>query len=117
MRHWGKYRHTVWVHALIVGMLLTGQIHLYTVEIIHHHDEDTRVCKIGHHGGTYLHAAAELSPVCPLCQVARNGSVRPSVQTAVHKPEVKSTFQPVISQARYSANLAPSLLARAPPLS
>ncbi len=107
----------VWVHALIVGMLLTGQIHLYTAEILHHHDEDTRVCKIGHHGGTYLHPAAELDPICPLCQVARNGSVRPSVQTAVHKPDRESPFQRVISQVHYSANLTPLLLARGPPLS
>jgi hypothetical protein len=98
-------------------MLLTGQIHLYTAEILHHHDEDTRVCKIGHHGGTYLHAAAELSPICPLCQVVRNGSVRPSVQAAVQKPEQECNYQPAISQVRYSANLTLSLLARGPPLS
>ena len=81
MRRWRKYRHKFWVHALIVGVLLTGQIHLFTAEIIHHHNEDTRVCKIEHRGGTYLHAAPEISPLCPLCQVVRNGSVRPAVQS------------------------------------
>ena len=101
----------------MVGVLLTGQLHLYTAEILHHHDEDTKVCKIAHSGGSYLHAAPEVTPICPLCQVVRNGSVRPSVQSPLPKLDRESAYQAVTREARYSANLAPSLQARAPPLS
>jgi hypothetical protein len=98
-------------------VLLTGQIHLYTAEFTHHHDEDNRVCKSEHHGGSYLHAALEPSPLCPLCQVVRNGSVRPSVQSALPRPDRQSNLQPVTRETRYSPNLPQSLLARGPPLS
>ena len=117
MRRWRKFRLTFWVHALIVGALLTGQLHLYTAEILHHHDENTRACKIEHGTGTYLHAAPEISPLCPLCQVVRNGSVRPAVQSRIPKPDRESTYQPLTRQARCLADLARSLQARAPPLS
>lgn len=117
MRRWGKYRLKFWVHAVIVGALLTGQIHLYTAEVLHHHDEDTRTCKIEHRAGAYLHATPEISPLCPLCQVIRNGSVRPAVQSRIPKPDRKFVFQPLTCQARYLAGLALSLQARAPPLS
>ena len=65
LRRWGKYRHKYWVRALIVGVLLTGEIHLFSAEIFHHHNEVARVCQIEHHGGTYLHAAQELSSALP----------------------------------------------------
>jgi hypothetical protein len=98
-------------------VLLTGQLHLYTAEILHHHDEVTQVCKIAHSRGSYLHAAPEISPICPLCQVTRNGSVRPSVQSSLPKPDKGSTYRPITREARCSASLALSLQARAPPLS
>jgi len=116
LRHLRNYRHTYWVHTLIVGVLLTGEIHLFCAEIFHHHTEVVRVCQIAHQGGTYWHAAQDLSPLCPLCQIIRSGSVRPAVQTIVQKPQQESTYQPLARQVRYSPNLAQSLLARAPPL-
>ena len=117
MRRWGKSRHEYWVQALIVGVLLTGEIHLFTAEILHHHDEVARVCQIEHQGGAYLHAAQGLSPLCPLCQIVRSNSVRPAVQSLIQKPYQESTYQPIARQARDSACLALSLQARAPPLS
>jgi hypothetical protein len=105
------------VHALIVGVLLAGEIHLFSAEIFHHHTEVARVCQIEHRGGTYLHAAPDLTPLCPLCQIVRNGSVRPAAQAFVQKPQRESTYQPIARPLRYSPNLAESLLARAPPLS
>ena len=105
------------MHALIVGVLLTGQLHLYTAEILHHHDEVARVCKIAHSRGSYLHTTPVNSPICPLCQVVRNGSVRPSVQAIIPEPDRQSALLAVTREARYSANLAPSLQPRAPPLS
>jgi hypothetical protein len=113
----GKYRHKYWVRALIVGVLLTGEIHLFSAEILHHHDEVARVCQIDHHAGTYLHPAQDLSPLCPLCQIVRSSSVRPAVQSVVQKPDGESTYHPISRQARYSPNLTPTLLARGPPLS
>jgi len=117
LKRWRNYRHKYWLHALIVGALLTGEIHLFTAEIVHHHEEVVRVCQIEHHGGTYLHAAQALNPLCPLCQVVRNGSVRPAVQSSVQKPEQESNYQPKTRQARFSPIFTLSLLARAPPLS
>jgi len=105
------------VRALMVGLLLTGEIHLFTAEIFHHHSEVARVCQFEHQGGPYLHAAQELSPLCPLCQIVRSSSVRPAVQSFVQKPDQESNYQPIARQARYSPNLTQSLLARAPPLS
>jgi hypothetical protein len=101
----------------MVGVLLIGEIHLFSAEIFHHHDEVARICQIEHHGGPYLHASQELAPLCPLCQIVRNGSVRPAVQSLVQKTVQESNYQPVIRQSRYSASLALSLQARAPPLS
>jgi hypothetical protein len=116
VRRWGKHRHNFWVRALIVGLLLTGEIHLYSAEILHHHSEAARFCQVEHQGGRYLHAGQQLSPLCPLCQIVRNGSVRPAVQSLFQKADRETTFQPATRQARYSTNLPPSLLARAPPL-
>ena len=101
----------------MVGVLLAGEIHLFSAEIFHHHTEVARICQIEHHGGPYLHASQDLSPLCPLCQIVLNGSVRPAVQSIVQKPHQESTYRPITRQARYSPNLAASLLARAPPLS
>ena len=106
-----------WVRALIVGILLTGEIHLFSAEIFHHHDEIARVCQLDFHGGPFLHPGQQPSPLCPICQIVRNGSVRPSVQSVVQKPDRESTYQPVTRQARYSPSLPQSLLARGPPLS
>lgn len=117
MRHWGRSRQRFWVRALIVGVLLVGEIHLFSAEIFHHHEEVARVCQIQHHGGAYLHAAPELCSLCPLCQIVRSGSVRPAVQSLVQKPDGESTYHLVTRLARYSPKLTPSLLARAPPLS
>ena len=101
----------------MVGVLLTGEVHLFCAEIFHHHAEVARVCQIAHDGGTYLHAAQDLNPLCPLCQIVRNGSVRPAVPSIVQKPQRESAYQPFTRPARYSPNLAQALLARAPPLS
>ena len=112
-----NYRHKYWVRTLIVGVLLAGEIHLVSAEVFHHHTEVARVCQVEHHGGTYLHAAQDLTPLCPLCQIVRSGAVRPSVQSFVQNPQNESTHQPIVRQVQYSPNLAQSLLTRAPPLS
>ena len=117
MRRWCKYRHKPWVRALVVGLLLIGETHLYFAEILHHHDEVVRLCQIAHAGGTYLHSAQEPIPLCPLCQIVRSSSVRPAVQSLIQKPDQESTYQSVTREARYSPSLELSLQARAPPLS
>ena len=117
VRRWGKYRQNFWVRGLIVGLLLTGQFHLFSAEIFHHHAEVQRVCEIEHQGGTYLHAGQPLTPLCPICQVVRNGSVRPAVQSSIHKPDQESTYQLIARQSRYSPDLTLLSLARGPPLS
>ncbi len=117
VRSRGKFRHKYWVRALMVGLLLTGEVHLFCAEILHHHTEVARVCQIEHHGGPYLHAAQDLSPLCPLCQIVRSSSVRPAAQSVVQKPDEESTYQPITRPDRYSPTLTTSLLARAPPLS
>ena len=83
------------MRALIVGLLLIGEIHLYSGEILHHHDEVSRVCQIEHPGGTYLHSAQVPIPLCPLCQIIRSSSVRPSVQPIIQKPYQESTYLPM----------------------
>lgn len=101
-----------------MGLLLTGEVHLFCAEILHHHDEVARVCQLEHDGGTYWHASQDLSPLCPLCQIARSGSVFPGAnQSLVQKPQLESSYVPLPRLARYSPVLADSLLARAPPLS
>ncbi|MGD0221257.1 MAG: DUF2946 family protein [Terriglobia bacterium] len=118
MRHWGKLRHKYWVRALIVGVLLAGEIHVYSAEIFHDHSGGVAsVRPFEHQGGTSLQAAQELTPLCPLCQIVRSNSVRPAVQSHVQRPQRESTYQPLARQARFSSNFTPSLLARAPPLS
>jgi hypothetical protein len=98
-------------------VLLTGELHLFTAEIFHHHTEVARICQIEHHGGPYFHTAPDLSPLCPLCQIVRSSSVRPAIQAIIQKPYQESAYQPLSPQGRYSSYLTPSLLARAPPLS
>ena len=104
------------MRALIVGILLTGEIHLFSAEIFHHHYEVARVCQLDYQGGPFLHAGQQPNPLCPICQIVRNSSVRPAVQSLFQKLDQEATFQPVTRQARYSPNLSQSLLARAPPL-
>jgi len=105
------------VRALIVGVLLTGEFHLFSAEIFHHHTDVAKLCQFDYHGGPFLHLAQGLNSDCPLCQVVRNGSVRPSVQSVVQKSNQESAYQPVARQSRYSSILTQSLLARGPPLS
>ena len=100
----------------MVGVLLTGELHLFFAEIFHHHTEVARVCQIAHSGGTYLHAAQDLTPLCPLCQIVRNGSVRPAIPSIVQKPQRESAYQPSTRPGRSSPDLAQALAARAPPL-
>ena len=116
LRRGRKHRHQYWAHALIVGVLLTGEIHLFSAEILHHHTEVARVCQIANSGGTYLHAAQDLTPLCPLCQIVRSGSVRPAVPSMVQKPQRESAYQPFMRPGRSSPGLAQALAARAPPL-
>ena len=101
----------------MVGVLLTGQLHLFTAEALHHHDEVTRVCKIAHSRGSYLHTTSLDGPVCPLCQVVRNGSIRPSAQAIIPASDRQCALLAVTRDPGYSANFATSLQARAPPLS
>jgi hypothetical protein len=117
VRESGKYRQVFWVRALIVGLLLSGQVHLFSAEIFHHHTDVARLCQIEHQGGAYLHAGQPIIPPCPICQVVRNGSVRPAVQSAIRKPDHESIFQPVTQPAQYSSNSPLTYLARGPPLS
>jgi len=112
-----KNRYLRWAHALMVGVLLTGEIHLFSAEILHHHTEVARVCQIEHLGGSYLHAAQDLTPLCPLCQIVRSSSVRPGLRSFLQKPQQESAYQPIAQRVQYSPILARSLLARAPPLS
>ena len=101
----------------MVGVLLAGEVHLYTAEIVHHHEEVIRVCQNEHRGGRYLHAAQDVAPLCPLCQIVRSSSVRPAVQSSIQKPNQECTYQLVTPQSRYSPKLPQLLLARGPPLS
>lgn len=101
----------------MVGVLLAGEVHLYTAEIFHHHTEVVRLCQIEHRGGPYLHPGQDVAPLCPLCQIVRSGSVRPAVQSSIQKPNQECTYRLVTRQSRYSPNLPQLLLARGPPLS
>jgi hypothetical protein len=98
-------------------LALTGEIHLFSVEILHHHDAAIAVCRIAHEGGSYLHASQDVTPLCPLCQLVRNGSVRPTVQSLIQKPYREAPYRLTTRTARYSYCLAQTLLARSPPLS
>ena len=104
------------MQALIVGLLLTGQVHLISAEIFHHHTEVVRLCQIEHQDVTYLHAGQPITPLCPICQIVRNGSVRPAIQSAVRKPDREFRFQPASEPAEYSSNFPLANLARGPPL-
>ena len=117
MRCCRKYRHKHWALALLAGVFLAGEIHLFCAEILHHHAEVATVCQMGHHGGRYLHAVQDPGPVCPLCQIVRSSSVRPAVQSIAQNPERESNYQSLARQVRCSLRLTASLPARAPPLS
>jgi len=118
LKRWKKLRHQTWVRALIVGVLLAGEIHVYSAEIFHDHNGGVAsVGQFERKGATSLQAAQELTPLCPLCQIVRSSSVRPAVQSVIQRPHRESTFQPLARRARISSNFTPSLLARGPPLS
>ena len=117
MKRSGKCRHKFWIRALIVGVLLACEIQLISAEILHHHNEVVAICQIDHQGGPYLHSSQKASPLCPLCQIVRTGSVRPAFLSPVQKLDQESTYQPIVRQSLYSPKLAQSLLARGPPLS
>ena len=117
VRRWGRYRQKYWVHALIVGVLLTCEIHLFSSEILHHHEEVARVCQIEHPGGQYLHSPLDLRPLCPLCQIIRNSSLCAAVLPLYQRPDGATPFRLITRRPRFSSILTPPLLARAPPLS
>ena len=117
LRRLDKSRRRYWVHALVVGLALTGEIHLFSVEILHHHDAAVAVCRIGHEGASYLHASQDVSPLCPLCQLVRSSSVRPAVRSLIANPCSEAAYHLIARNAKYSYRLAQTLLARSPPLS
>ena len=117
LRRLGKSRHRYWVHAFIVGLALTSEIHLFSVEILHHHEISASICSVALEGATQLHASQDNSPFCPLCQVARSNAVRPAAQTLLWKPYRETSYSLTTYEARYSLNLAQTLVARSPPLS
>jgi len=116
LSRWRKSRRKYWVRALIAGVLLAGEFHLFAVEIFHHHTEVIRFCQLDHQGGSYLHAAPDLNLLCPFCQAIRNSSVRPAVKSAIQRPVQQAALLPVTRPAHISLILPSSLLARAPPL-
>jgi hypothetical protein len=117
LKWWRNCRQKFWVRALIVGVLLTGEAHLFTAEIFHHHSEIARACQTEHSGGRYLHANPDINPLCPICQIVRSSSVRPAVQSLIQKQDQEITYLATSQQARYTYSLSASFLARAPPLS
>jgi hypothetical protein len=118
MRRWNKSRIWIGIHAAIVGVLLTSQFHLYLAESLHHHDEESpQTCTIKHRQGSYLHSIPDVSPVCPLCQIARNGAIRPSVNIPLRRTDVPAAMPIKVNSQGHSACLASSLQSRAPPLS
>lgn len=117
LRRLHKSRRRYWVHALVVGLALTGEIHLSSVEILHHHDAAVAVCRIAHEGASYLHASQDVSPLCPLCQIVRSSSVRPAVRSLIAKPCSEAAYHLIARNGKYSYRLTQTLLARSPPLS
>src|SRR5579862_5569842 len=117
MRRLNKSRLWLSLHAATVCLLLTSQFHLYLAESLHHHDEESpQTCTIKHRQGSYLHSIPDVSPVCPLCQIARNGAVRPSVQTPLRQPDRQATMLKKVDSVGHSACFAASLQSRGPPL-
>ena len=100
----------------MVGVLLAGEVHLFTAEIFHHHADVANVCQALHEGGHYWHVATDPAILCPICQIMSSGSVRPAVPSSFEKPQGQSHLLYIAPQDCYRFSLAPSLLARAPPL-
>ena len=117
LRRLSKSRHRYWVHALVACLALAGEIHLFSVEVFHHHEATAKVCKTRSEGATHLHASQEISPFCPLCQVARSSAVRPAVRAILSNPHSGTPFCLTVWETSYSLNLTHSLGARSPPLS
>jgi hypothetical protein len=116
LRRWTNYRHQYWVRALIVGVLLAGEVHLYTAEIFHHHSEVVRLCQSSHGGGQYLHPAPDTGQLCPLCQIVRSGSVRPAAQVELAKPVRQTSYRIKAGRFTYSFTSRGEVRPRSPPL-
>jgi hypothetical protein len=106
-----------WMRALLVGVLLAGELHLFSAELLHHHRDIGQLVEVPHGPGAYLVRGQDLGTLCPLCQIARSGSVRPATMSVFRRPDQPLTVQNVSRRARPSTDVAFSLLARAPPLS
>ena len=117
LRRLGKPRQRYRVHALIVCLALAGEIHLFSVEVFHHHETSASIWSAAREGATHLHASQDISPFCPVCQMLRSNSVRPAARTLPWKPHRETPYFLTTCEARYSLNLAPTLVARSPPLS
>jgi hypothetical protein len=117
LRRLHKSRCWHWVHAFVVGLALAGEIHLFSVEVLHHHGAAAAVCRTAHEGVTHVRAGQGASPLCPLCQIVRASAVRPVVQLPIQKPYREAPYRLNACAARYSSRFAPTVLARSPPLS
>ena len=113
----GRFQPAFWVRALLVGVLLAGEVHLVSAEILHHHAAIVQFCRYDFQGGPYLHTSPGLDAHCPLCQIVRSSSVIPAVQPIVQKPYQETAYNPRNQSSYYSRDLTSSLQARAPPLS
>jgi hypothetical protein len=111
----GTSRTRYWLHALIVGLALTGEIHLFLVELLHHHIEVASLCRVEHGIKAHLHSGGEAAPLCPLCQMVRAGSVCPVAQNIFQKPHLETPYRLVSRNAKYCYRFAVTLPARAPP--
>ena len=116
LRRIGTSRSRYWLHALIVGLALTGEIHLFSVEVLHHHSIVASLCRVARGGGAHLHASQDVAPLCPLCQIVRGSFVRPVVQTLIQKPHLETPYRLISRDAKYSYRFSLTLPARSPPL-
>jgi hypothetical protein len=115
LRRTGTSRSQYWVHALIVGLALTGEIHLFSVELFHQHTEVGSLCRFARGGGPHLHSGQDIVPLCPLCQMARGSSVRPVTQTLFQQPHLETSYRLVSRDGKYSYRFTTTLPARSPP--
>jgi hypothetical protein len=77
------FRRRGWVRLLTASLAVVVQLHIFLVLELHHHVLASRVLR----GAAAQSAALTKSqappaptPLCPACQVARQGSVQPAVQ-------------------------------------
>ncbi len=112
----GTSRRYNWLHALVVCVALIGEVHLFSVEILHHHNAAEAVCRLAHERGSTLHTGQNSSAACPLCQIVRNSSVRPAVQSTLQSPNGTSSHRATLPPASYASRLVQASLARSPPL-